>query len=91
VEQSEYWSLDIPGLTEEGAERLRQVALGEAEWGATVSDPGSVMVRGFDRATVELLRKCLVAGLASGGLSHEDRSGAQSMIEDCDGWLEQAR
>lgn len=86
----EYWSIDIPGLTEEQALRIQEFALPDAQWGVTLSDPKVWMVRGFDRATVELLRGCLLAGIAQGALDHTDAHGAQSMVEDCETWLAQA-
>lgn len=86
----EYWSIDIPGLTEEQALRMREQVLSDAQSGVILSDPKVWMVRGYDRATVELLRKCLLAGLAQGTLDHADAHGAQSMVEDCETWLAQA-
>lgn len=84
----DYWSIDIPGLTYEQAVRARDLLQPDAPFGVVLLDPLQVMVRGFDRPTVELLVVCLEAGLATQDLSHVDRMGALSMLEDCRAWLE---
>jgi hypothetical protein len=86
----EYWSIDIPGLTEDQARDFHDRLASEFDLGVLVSNPTVFMTRGFDRATVELLAQCLRAGLEAGGMSHEDWAGAKSMLEDCESWLEQA-
>ena len=86
----EYWSLDIPGLTEADALRLQAAHREEFPVGVLLTDPSAFMVRAFDRATVELLVQCLQAGLAS-GFDHADDAGAKSMLEDCNEWLAKAR
>ena len=83
----EYWSIDIPGLTQEQALDLRERLGPEFHFGVIVASPRDFMTRGFDRPTVELLVHCLRAGLAAGGMSHEDEAGALSMLEDCEEWL----
>lgn len=88
---SEYWNLDIPGLTQEQALALRERLDPEFELGVIVTDPRDFMVRGFDRSTVELLAHGLRTALAVGGMSHADAAGTQSMLEDCEEWLAQAR
>jgi len=90
VTNDEYWSIDIPGLAYERAVQLRNSLEDAAPWGVVLLDPRTNMVRGFDRPTVELLVTCLRAGLATGGLAHEDAAGAMSMLEDCEAWLQQA-
>jgi len=90
IDQDEYWSIDIRGLTEEQARTLHERLASEFDFGVIVTSPRDFMTRGFDRPTVELLAHCLRAGLAVGGMSHEDSAVAQSMLEDCEGWLEQA-
>jgi hypothetical protein len=87
---SEYWSIDVPGLTREYAIRFRDAMLPDSPLGVLLLDPSRVMVRGFDRPTVELMVTCLEAGLATVDLPHLDRMGAMSMLEDCRAWLEQA-
>ncbi|MBS2936863.1 hypothetical protein KDN32_03785 [Nocardioides sp. J2M5] len=87
----EYWSLDVPGLTREQAMRFQEAMLPDSPLGVLLLDPARVMVRGFDRPTVELMAKCLEAGLATLDLSHLDRAGAMSMLEDCRAWLEQPK
>jgi hypothetical protein len=83
----EYWSIDIPGLTREQAMDLQERLAPEFDFGVIVTSPRDFMTRGFDRSSVELLAYCLRAGLAAGGMSHEDEAGALSMLEDCDEWL----
>lgn len=89
LDANEYWSIDIPGLTEEKARALQETLAPEFDFGAFVISPRDFMTRGFDRPSVELLAHCLRAGLAAGGMSHSDTAGAQSMLEDCEGWLAQ--
>lgn len=84
-----YWHIDIPGLTHELAARFRERLLQESPWGIHLMDPAEAMVRGYDRPTVELMVKCLEAGLEYGDLAHLDRMGAMSMLEDCQVWLEE--
>jgi len=86
----EYWSIDIPGLTREQAVRVRELLLADAPFGVLLLDPAETLVRGFDRPTVELMVKCLEAGLAGGELSELDRMGAMSMVEDFRDWLQQS-
>jgi hypothetical protein len=86
----EYWSIDIPGLTYEQAVRFRDVLLPDSPLGVLLLDPSDVMVRGFDRATVELMVKCVEAGLAEGKLPYQDRMGAMSMLEDFQTWLQES-
>lgn len=88
---SEYWNVDIPGLTEEQASALQTRLAPEFEFGVIVTDPRDFMARGFDRSTVELLASCIRTALSAGGLSHADEAGARSMLEDCEEWLGQAR
>lgn len=88
--EREYWSIDIPGLTQAEAERLRTQHAGEFPFGVHLVDPRSFMVRSSDRPTVELLVRCLGIGLASGSLEHLDQAGVQSMLEDYSEWLAQA-
>lgn len=83
----EYWSIDIPGLTEDQAMDLQKRLSPGFEFGVIVTSPRHFMTRGFDRPTVELVAHCLRAGLAAGGMSHEDEAGALSMLEDCEDWL----
>jgi len=86
----EHWSIDVPDLTYEQAVRLREPFLPESPVGVVLLDPAKFMVRGFDRPTVELMVKCLEAGLAAGELSRLNRMSAMSMLEDCQTWLGQA-
>lgn len=86
----EYWSIEIPSLTEGQAWELHERLASGFDLGVIVASPRAFMTRGFDRPTVELLAHCLRAGLAAGGMSHMDSAGAQSLLEDCEGWLTQA-
>jgi hypothetical protein len=86
----EYWSVDIPGLTEDQAVSLQERLAGEFERDVVIISPRHFMVRGFSRASVRLLVSCLRAGLAAGGMSDENEAGAKSMLEDFEEWLDQA-
>ena len=86
----EYWSIDIPGLTADGAHDLAARLKGDFDLGVIVTDPSAFMVRACDRATVEVLVQCLRAGLSGDSLSTGDAHGAQSLLEDFTEWLEQA-
>ena len=86
----EYWSVDIPGLTEDQAVSLEERLAGEFECGVIVISPRQSMVRGFSRPSVEKMVFCLRAGLAAGGMSEEDEAGAKSLLEDFEAWLDQA-
>lgn len=48
----ESWSIDIPGLGQQDAQRLRDALEPEFPHGVVLLDPRSFMVRGFDAATV---------------------------------------
>lgn len=83
----DYWSIDIPGLSHEQAVRLRDALQPEAPLGVLLLDPSQVMVRGFDRSSVELMATCLEAGIVAADLPHIDRMGAMSLLEDWRAWL----
>lgn len=87
---ADYWGLDIPGLTAEDARRLQAAHQTEFPVGVLLMDPTTFMLRGYDRATVELLVKCVMASLEL-GLDHADEAGAMSVLEDCRDWLSRAR
>ena len=57
----EYWSLEIPGLTEDQAVSLQERLAGEFKYGIIAASPRHFMVRGFDRASVNTLVTCLRA------------------------------
>jgi hypothetical protein len=86
----EYWSIDMPGLTEEQAHEVKEVVAPLVDWGVIVLNPRTSMCRFHDRSTVKLLLECLRLAVESGTLSAFDLAGAESMIEDCEGWLAQA-
>lgn len=84
---SDYWSLDIPGLGEEEALLIRDQLHDQFAAGVTAVDPKTLMVRGYDLATVGLLVTCLRAGIESGTLEGADDAVARSLLEDCMAWL----
>jgi hypothetical protein len=75
LDNGEYWSIDIPGLTQEQARALRERLVPEFDFGVIVASPRDFMTRGFDRSTVHLLAHCLRVGLAAGDMSHADTAG----------------
>jgi hypothetical protein len=87
----ESWSIEIPGLSGERALEIAELLRPDSPFGVLVTDPRMFMVRGYDRATVTFVAKCLEAGLSNGGLDPEDRLGAMSLLEDCVDWLSKAR
>ncbi|MBM7790942.1 hypothetical protein [Tenggerimyces flavus] len=84
----DYWYIDIPGLSYERAVRIRELLLPDSPFGVLLIDPSKSMLRGYDRAAVELLVKGMEAILAADNLDREDRMGAMSMLEDYQDWLE---
>ena len=86
----EYWSIDIPGLTENEATSLQKRLAGEFDDDVIVVSPRDFMVRGFDHASVVTLVSCLRAGLAGGGVSGEGKACAQGLLEDFEAWLDRA-
>jgi hypothetical protein len=86
----EYWSVDIPGLTEDQAVSLQKRLAGEFDPEVSVISPRQVMVRGFPREVVENLVSWLRAGLAAGAMSDEDKPFVEVLLEDFDAWLDQA-
>jgi hypothetical protein len=83
----EGWWIEIPGLTAERAERIREDLLPESPYGVLLIDPNIVMARGYNRNTVELLARFIEVGLEDATLSREERMGALSMLEDYRDWL----
>lgn len=86
----EYWSVDIPGLTEDQAVSLRERLAGEFECGVNIASPRHLMVRGFGRPSVGTLVSGLRAGLAAGGMSAADEAGVRALLENFEEWLDQA-
>jgi hypothetical protein len=86
----EYWSLDIPGLTENQAVSLHERLASEFDDGVIVASPRHWMVRMFDRSSVAILASCLRAALAAGGMSNRDAAGMHGLLEDFEAWLDQA-
>lgn len=86
----EYWSIDIPALTEERAVEIRELLLPDAPFGIVLSDPAKFMVGGNDRWTVESLVKIIELAFAQDDLTRDERVGARSVLEDYQGWLSTA-
>lgn len=75
-----YWSVDVPGLTRAGAERLVEVCDAEAigPVGCIPGDPHQVLTLHLDQASVEALAAALVE--ADGPL-------ASALLGTCRDWL----
>lgn len=86
----EYWSVDIPGLTEEQARALEGRLSEEFEFGVIVGSPRDFLTRHFDVETVHVLVRSLDAALGAGGLTVADTIGAESLLDDFATWLQQA-
>lgn len=88
--RKDYWSIEIPGLTADGATRLAGRLASDSPLGVIVTDPAIFMVRGLDRWTVELIVKALRDQIKSGRLTDEETVGALSLAEDYEDWLSRA-
>jgi hypothetical protein len=75
---SEYWSVDFPGLTEEGAEELVRLAAERGISGFSV-DPDHFLTMGIDRAGAETIARALAGS--------EGRV-AQGLLEVITEWLQ---
>lgn len=84
----EYWSIDIPDLTEEQAGMLQGRL--EPDFEVIRIDPRQFMVRAFDRRSVEFLVGQLQASVAAGVLDPTDDYGARALLADFQEWLAQA-
>ncbi|BCW43997.1 hypothetical protein [Arthrobacter sp. StoSoilB5] len=82
------WGISIPGLTHERAEEIRELLLPESRFGVVLLDPQKFLIEGFDRSTVEVLIKCMEAGLAAGALDSDEKSGVESLLDDYRDWLD---
>lgn len=92
ISDDEYWSIDIPGLTHEVAVDIQQAfAPPRTGLGVILLDPGTFLVRAFDRSTVEILTRCLKMGLDSATLDRLDQLGAENLLDEMNSWLEQAQ
>ena len=88
--RTDAWGIAIPGLTRDKAIEVREKLLPESRYGVVLFDPKKFMIDAFDRSTVEVMIKCIQAGLAAGTLWPEESSGVQSLLEDYQDWLEHA-
>lgn len=82
------WGISIPGLTRERAEEIRDLLLPASPFGVVLLDPKTFIIDGFDRSTVEVMIKCMEAGLASGNLSQHESNGVESLLDDYRDWLD---
>jgi hypothetical protein len=87
-----YWSLDIPGLTREKAERLlRSVEDLGLEYGASTVDPTRFLVLILDEGSIRGLAEALRASASettSQTGSASTRLVVDGLLEDCDKWLD---
>jgi hypothetical protein len=87
VASDEYWSIDVPGLSETGANELARVANGlEGVIGAVLIDPAVWFTMHFERETAAFM----VKALESLGLTTEDeteRFEAEQMAYELRSWL----
>lgn len=84
---SHYWDLDIPGLSERQARRLATLIRNSGEVGQVIlSNPSLVLTLRLDRRTVEALRTAILAGEAS-NLDRRDEDVIRGVVEDLDDWL----
>jgi hypothetical protein len=86
--RTDSWGIAIPGLTCDKAIEIREKLLPDSRYGVVLLDPKKFMIDGFDRSTVEVMIKCMQAGLAAGTLGPEESSGVRSLLEDYQDWLE---
>lgn len=83
----EYWSVDIPGLTQDQAQVVQKSLSTTVPDGVMLIDPKHFMTRGYEKAGVELLVKALNVAVESGALSDYDQECAQTFIDDFEEWL----
>lgn len=79
-----YWSVDIPGLTEDEASSLASYVNGKYHRHCIALDPQLWLTLHMDRETAETLKQALAAFELSGG----DVGGLK---EDVEGWIELQR
>lgn len=87
-----YWSVDLYGLTEEGARDVVDHATthGIVENGDPV-DPGYFFTASLDQGTVRPLLAAIEVALRSDGLTPHDRVVVASMAEGYEEWLATAK
>jgi hypothetical protein len=82
-----YWSVDIPGLTQQGAERVvslcRDAAIGEV--GCIAVDPRSWFMMHLDRTSVEVMASAL-----QGTKNSRVADGLRELMEEWLKWQEEA-
>jgi hypothetical protein len=83
-----YFTIDVPGLTRSGADRLLDCAnqehLGVGGW---VVEPEYFYTRHLDVWIVRVLRKAAEIALMSGNLKEDEAIGLSSQVEDFTEWL----
>lgn len=83
-----YWSVDLPGLTEDSAQRLLAWAADERlSLGGTAVDPAHMFSAHIDRESVEVLLAALEYALGSGGLAGEQASVARGFADQLGEWM----
>ncbi|WGL52640.1 hypothetical protein P5P86_02170 [Nocardioides sp. BP30] len=86
----EYWSLDIPGLDEDGANRLLAVAeTFDSVEAASVIDPTLFYSMHLSREAVVIVVRLLRASLSDASLTNDDTYLATNLREELTEWLEQ--
>lgn len=75
-----YWSLDLPGLTHDGAAALLRFAEQNGESFGSLVDPGEFLTVHLDRDTVETI--CAALKIS------ECDPGADSLLEIFQAWLD---
>jgi hypothetical protein len=82
-----YWSVDLPGLTESGAERVVSMAVGEglAAQGIVVGPDDAFSVH-MDRDTVEAVTEGLRAVIGHAELDPEHNEIVRGFLEILEDW-----
>ena len=88
-----YWSVDVPGLTREGAARVSDLCESEglAEFGCIPDDPRHVLVLRLDVASVKALAGALEGVLAGAPVGADGSSVGPieaALLETCRDWME---
>lgn len=83
IEDRYYWAVDLPGLTEAGADRI--VAAHQADpdiIGPGALDPQYWFMQYWDPSGVRFLCQIFRAALSTDQLSPEERFGADDLLEE---------
>ena len=83
-----YWSIDVPGLNESGADRLAEAARSlPGVVTAVPVDPKKWFTQHLDVESVQFIVMVVEVAVSSGELSEERYAQASSLLEDCRQWL----